>query len=703
MIKILPFIAPVIFFIIAVFTINDYGMNSDSPVHFARGQAHVRFILTGKTDYNDLAKFCRGEDGHNSRVDHKTGQVCDRHWEGRVSEFQSRSLDFNYFSKNIYGHPSTSDILLALSNQIFFIKLGWVEDIPAYHLYSIFATFLMALTISFWVKKTFGTFASIIAVLSFYFFPLLLGEQHFNIKDPPMAAFFTISLYFFWLSFTENKARFMFFSAIAAGISFGTKFNYLFAPFILLPWTMVYFKKTAFNIKRGINLSFKKLPKKLAMLFILYPFIVFSIFYFTWPDLWPDPLHNVPLVFQFYKDLGTIDCPQELFSSGWLACSNFIPILYFFTTIPIVTLSFFFIGFFVSIYIWKKHNYVTILWLTFLLLTIVRVSVPGSSIYGGIRQIMEFISPTAMISGIGALYLRNFLVSVLSKSKLLSSYGRKKIIFGVSILLMACYVPIAIKVTEIHPNENVYFNPLIGGIKGASEKNVYGYGNTYANGYYQAVKWLNQNAEKDAKVALIWGLAQNISRTSLREDFSFTPEHLSAYNQKGEYQIATLEQNSPVFQTFWYRYVDKFLVPIYTKEVDGVPLFKIWKNDAKYARRGVNPRHEELKQISVEKKNGEVVIELDKIKMLKRLEIRFSDAKKCRGPFGPTQLFISRDNKEYAKQHEEVHSFASNEIDTYKADFSHLFTGEEARFIKLIIPQNYPCDLYGIEFSLYSL
>lgn len=706
-----PFIVPVIFFSVSILTIADYGMNWDSPTHFARGQAFLRYILTGKPTYDNLLRFCIGKDNYNSRVDYKTGEVCDKHRKVRVSEYQANYTDLTYLKKDIYGHPPLSDIFAALTNQIFFIKLGWFEDIEAYHLYNIFTAFLLALTVSLWVKRTFGAFASIIAGLAVYLFPLLLGEQHFNIKDLPMAAFFTIALYFFWRALTEKKALYMLFSAIAGGISFSTKFNYLFAPIILFPWTALYigmqthahvFKKTSPNVKKIIIKAWKVIPKTLVLMILLYPFIVFSIFYFSWPVLWSDPVHNVALVFKFYKDSGVKDCPYSLFTPSWFGCSNPIPTLYFATTLPLITLFFFVIGFFVSLYMIKRKRYVTFLWLTFLLFTILRVSLPNSSIYGGIRQMMEFIAPTAMITGVGAFYLRNFLAHVLSKNRFLSYYGKKKIVFVVSLLLIACYIPIAIKITTIHPNENVYFNPLIGGLKGAKQRNIYAYGNTYGNGYYQAVQWLNQHAEKDAKIALLWGLGQNLSRVSLRDDFSFTNEYESGYNQKGEYLITTMEQGLPVFSQENYKYADRFLNPVYILKVDDVPIVKIWKNDAKYIKPGVNLKDEQKENPVLNndiEKN--IIISLDKIKELKRLEIVFNKHS-CVQPFVGAQTLLSFDGVDYKRMYDEINSANRYAIDGYHADFIYLFAGDQARYIKFIPPPNYPCSLSDIQFSLYT-
>src|SRR3989344_4228074 len=47
----LPLILSLAFFIIGIFTLSDYGINWDSPLHMLRGQAYAHFFLTGKDSY----------------------------------------------------------------------------------------------------------------------------------------------------------------------------------------------------------------------------------------------------------------------------------------------------------------------------------------------------------------------------------------------------------------------------------------------------------------------------------------------------------------------------------------------------------------------------------------------------------------------------------------------------------------------------
>ena len=42
------------FFFLNIPLLSSYGLNWDEPTHYLRGQAFLRYFLSGKTDYKDL-------------------------------------------------------------------------------------------------------------------------------------------------------------------------------------------------------------------------------------------------------------------------------------------------------------------------------------------------------------------------------------------------------------------------------------------------------------------------------------------------------------------------------------------------------------------------------------------------------------------------------------------------------------------------
>ncbi len=681
------FLVPLLFFIISLSTLYDYGINWDSPTHFARGQAYLRYMLTGKTNYDGLPPYCMNAEHLISRVDFETGEVCDRHRKVRVSQYESSLLDFDrWASKNVYGHPAFSDVMLAISNNILYKTLGWVEDIDAYHLYSIFTTFILALTVSLWTKQTFGTFASIIAVLTVYTYPLLFAEQHFNIKDPPMAAFFTLSLYLFYLALVRKRPLFLILSALVGGASFGTKFNFLFAPFILLPWIIT-------TVQSVLN-------KKMLLAFLIYPIIIFLVFFLTWPAMWSDPIKNIPQVFNYYQDIGGSSCNYPRFTYPWFTeCTQLITLKYFIYTSAPFTLLLLAVGLIASVIWFRKNDFLSILLLSFFLVTLLRVTLPISSIYGGLRQIMEFIGPMAMMTGIGALFLRDLIVKKMRGLNFLKKINRDRIMLCVSLIFILGYTPIAVELIKLHPNENVYFNSFIGGLRGAAEKDFPGYGNTYGNAYLQGIRWLNQYSEPNSRLALVLGNAQNIPRGIIRDDISFANGYRSGYNQAGEYQMVLTTSQNQSTETFRSTYLDIFLEPVYDLKVEGISILKIWKNSKDYLKGGLKLDEAiELIKISGDQ---EITVTLQEKKYLKALAMTFPNTD-CKDRMIGATIHISTDGKNYSGKIDEINGFTEEEMRNYKGDLVYLFPGDEVRYIKIAPPSNFPCNLSEIKFYVFT-
>ena len=82
----------------------------------------------------------------------------------------------------------------------------------AYQVYGVVVTLVAAVSILLWSYEISGWIGASVAVISYYGFPLLFSEQHFNIKDPIEAAFFAYTIYFFYLGLEKMQGKYFFFS-----------------------------------------------------------------------------------------------------------------------------------------------------------------------------------------------------------------------------------------------------------------------------------------------------------------------------------------------------------------------------------------------------------------------------------------------------------------------------------------------------------
>lgn len=557
-----------LFFVAALFTLKDYGISWDEPLHFHRGQAYLYYFLTGKTQFDEKSKW---------------------------SYYQHDNLNAEYFFIKDDGHPPLNGILASLFNFIFFEKLGVLGDIEAYHLFNIFVSALLVTAVVLFASETYGIFAGIISGIIVATYPLFFAESHFNIKDPAQTTFFTLTIWAFWKSLKDGW-RWLLVSAIAAGFALGTKFNILFLPLIIFPYLAIRYIGT-----------FKKIPRTYVLTLLISPFIVFGIFFGSWPYLWQDPIANLISSFRWYQDIGTGQATYGIFIPGGF--NLFAPFWILITTPPLV-IFLLFIGIFTAIRNRSEYGWVPILWLLWFFIPIARVVVPDTTIYGGVRQIMEFLPAMALLAGLGAAYLAR---------------GNIKIIIIITVITVIFLLS---PIVRLHPNENVYFNFIIGGLAGAKEKGIPYWGNSFGNAYWQAVQWLNQNAPEGSKIALIQGTTLNIPKISLRKDIRFSNSFWSGIYRDGEYLIELTHHDKRVYPYAW-EYAERFLEPVFEVKVEGVPIAKVWKNDLEHTKEEFRKKEVVFnEQIKKSMEGSEIILDTGREVFLTRLVI-FYEREKC--------------------------------------------------------------------------
>ncbi len=560
----------VIFFVLGLFTISDYGMNWDEPEHYIRGQAYLHFFLTGKKDYADFPKLRIHYSKNYIPITDHIDLEDDRSFRRSIYQFdrEGSRLTFSHYRSNDSGHPPLNGILASVGNVIFYQKLGILGDVESYHLLPIVVSAVLVAAIFAFTAETFGIFAGIIAASSLVLYPLFFAESHFNIKDPVESGFYALTILFGYFSITRNSPRLALLVGLFGGLALGTKLNALFAFGTLFLWCIIIFRKKLFTRQWPLSIS-------TTLALVASPFIALAVVMLFWPYLWSSPINHGLEILKYYKEIGyTVSYqPSSFLLFGSINMYAWEWVLF---ATPLVTLGLSFFGLWHALTHWWKEQYapflLIILWL---LVPLVRVSMPRAGIYGGLRQIMEYIPAMAILAGIGG---REF-VRLLEKK---IARGRKTFVFRLAVL--SFFLPITLKLISIHPNQNVYVNPLIGGLRGAKQRNFPDWGVTLGSVYQQGMDWLNRNARAEADVALIKGLQSNIPRIKIRKDIHFGENYYSGIEKKGEYLMEVVDY-------YWTRDIDESkrqylatLIPVHQVIVEGVPILTIWKNDTAHTR-----------------------------------------------------------------------------------------------------------------------
>ncbi len=663
--KILIIVIPTIGFLVALFTLGSYGINWDEPYHYRRGQAFLQYYLTGLKTYQNMPKYPTLK-GDSDNPNFRNGQefflasqdTTDN--PSRRSYYQDDSWDGQYFIdiESTYGHPPLNDILAALFNKIFYQKLGVLGDLESYKFFPILTVTLVTLFIAIFMFKEFGLIESIFSGLVLTTYPLLLSEQHFDVKDPVETVFYTLTILSAYLGIKKNSYRWLFLSTLFFSLAFATKFNIVFSIFPLIIWFIYYFLKNKNKILKN------KLIKKILITSIIAPIIIFGVLILSYPTLWKAPISGILEIIRFYKEVGyPTSASNSYYFFGFF---NAFPLIWIAITTPPVEIFLLIIALILSPRLIKKNSLVLLLFL-WLGLTIGRNSLFKALNYGGVRLIMEYIPPFAMITGISSAYL-------------IHHFKNKKIMFLSAILLFLLFIPSIVKLAKIHPNENLYFNYLIGGLAGAKAQNIPSWGNSDGNAYIGGINWLNKNAEQNALLSTPIGNTSNIPRIKLRSDIAISPYYWSGLNHKGEYLIELTYDYTPM-NYFALRYLNEAMIPVYEVQVDGVAIAKVWKNDKEHVKSEfTKTKTISTKTISNTKRN---TLEVDLTNTLKIMSIEIEQPTQNCTSLKTGYVTTSTDNKNWAREPEDiaVDQLNREEVKKTESTYKFYFMAREAKTI----------------------
>ena len=589
-----PLILSLAFFLTGIFTISDYGINWDSQCRMMRGQAFIRLLLGGQKTYPEhydnrtIPIFVKPNE-YVTRYDFVS---CEGSKKAELTENPLPRLEYQYAMErkriSFYqhpawdgeamlveggtGHPPLPEILGSISNRIMFGWLGILGDIESFSLiYLLISAVGVFVVTIFTIEITGSILAGIVAGISLALYPLFFSEAHFNLKDPLQASLYAGVVWGVWHWVKDKNFKFQIsnfkfpiwwgVTTIFLALAMAIKWNIVFLPVILSIWFL--FIKSSEEFKNWFKF------KKLLPLCLLA--LITSLLFLTliWPASWGNPLLWIQQLLFYYLSFGVGVEPGQPEGFRLPFGFNGYPLALFLTQTPEVVLLLCLIG---GVAVFRGKNIPTkpgVLVLLVLIIPLLRYSLPFSKSYGGIRQVMEILPALAILSGIGFHYL----------SKTLSHLSYFKFLSSLSILSL-----LIIPIITLHPNQNVYFNNLVGGVKGAEKANLIDLMVTNGNVYKQGVEWLNQHAEKDAKLAITDGRMMAISPLWLREDISISPNHFSGLDKKGEYLLMNYTFQKRDY--FAYHYPKTFLNPIHTIDVDGVPILYIFKNDQVHTKDG---------------------------------------------------------------------------------------------------------------------
>ena len=392
-------------------------------------------------------------------------------WVSRSRQFINALVRHDWQDTLISGHPGITTMLLVGNSQKFLPYLfGVIKNNFKYPFYAKFpialVTSLGCVLIYFLIRKIFNNQIAVISSLFIAVDPFYLAHSRVAHIDALLTTFMTISVLFLIIYFNHSKKKYLFLSAVFAGLSFLTKLPSLFlAPFtiILLFWENKRHKKTISDFLKELALFFS---------------ISLAIFITLWPATWVTPIKTIKLLLRSILIGATHFHENKAYFMGKIIHRInpfFYPISLALKLTSVSLLFSVFTIMFLSKKLKSRNIKIILFYIIFFFLFIWGCSKQGD------RYLLPIFPMIDLLAAFGLFHL----TSSITKCSTAASLG---LIFLQSLF----YLPLC-------PYYLAYFNPLLGGSKRAPLISTIGWG----EGMNLAAKYLNKKPEAEKIVAAI--------------------------------------------------------------------------------------------------------------------------------------------------------------------------------------------------------
>lgn len=319
----------------------------------------------------------------------------------------------------------------------------------------------------------------LVALVLLFFTPRLLGDALNNPKDIPFAAGYVMGLYYAIMYYGSRVRRLSWAMGLVLGIALAISIRI--GGLVLVP-TVALLAGLSYLQQIGLP-AFLKFRwsgfGRFAFAFIAISAAAYMLGIVLWPYGIDDPFGNP---FSALKAFTNFEASlRQLFEGRNMDSSTLPPYYlskYLLITIPLVSLAG--IVLYLAFGLFSKRNYshAAMIVLFAAVFPVAYIWLQKSNVYGGMRQIL-FVVPCLVATAVVGFSL---LEQKLKKIRVAAMV--------VPALALAGSIPPAIHTVKNHPLQYIYFNELVGGVKGA-----YSY---YEMDYYlaslrQSSEWLLEN------------------------------------------------------------------------------------------------------------------------------------------------------------------------------------------------------------------
>jgi hypothetical protein len=412
----------------------------------------------------------------------------------------------------------------------------WLDPVDGIHAFNLLLAAAFVIVFFDWIRRRFSLVVAVTTIALLFTTPRIWYDLMVNVKDFPEMVFFTLAAIAFYEAIERNSTRWYVVAGVLLGCALATKANALFLPFVPFAYLLATRRR-----ERAAWL-------RLVAACILGVAVMIAL----WPWLWSDPLGRLYENLRYLTARANDTLPEARTSPLAVVLLTTQPL--FLLLVPF--------GLFAVV---RRKEWFLLCWLGVIAL---RLTLPGSINFDGVRHFLELFPPLALAAALAIERLRARV--------------------ALTIALVAI-IPGVAGIIRMHPFENAYWNVFAGGLRGAASRHIPQWGEYWGTSYRQGIDWLNHNAPPHSAIAV--PIAEQtvalVAPTRLRPDLELVRYNpaVPPYDRDRLPHLVARAKRQPVFIMFITRedaaneltqVAERQLQPVAEWSRDGVALLRIY-------------------------------------------------------------------------------------------------------------------------------
>jgi hypothetical protein len=444
---------------------------------------------------------------------------------------------FRYFPEQYY--PLANVLAYGTSRML----ARWLDPVDGFHAFNLLLAAAFVIVFFVWIRRRFSMVVAVTTIALLFTTPRIWYDLMVNVKDFPEMVFFTLAAIAFYEALERDATRWYVVAGVLLGCALAAKPNALFLPFV--PFAYL--------------LATRRRERAAWLRFLAAGLLGVAVMIALWPWLWSDPIGRLHENLRYLATRANDTVPAERTSPLTMVLLTTQPLFLMLVPFGLVAAV-------------RRKEWFLLCWLAVIAL---RLALPGSINFDGVRHFLELFPPLALAAALALERLRTRM--------------------ALTIALIAV-VPGVAGIVRTHPFEDAYWNVFAGGLRGAASRHIPQWGEYWGTSYRQGIDWLNRNAPPHSAIAI--PIAEQtvalVAPFRLRPDLELVRYRpaLPPYDRDRLPHLIARSKRQPVFIMFitreeaaneLTRIAERELQPVAEWSRDGVVLMRIY--DARKTRK----------------------------------------------------------------------------------------------------------------------